>query len=173
MAKLIDGKAVSASVRAQVAQEVQELKAKGLHPGLAVVIVGDDPASRTYVNNKKKACAETGIYSEEYALPATTTQEELLSLVRSLNEKPDIHGILVQSPLPKGLDEEAVIEEMNPQKALSFVKNELSGYWDKREMISQILSFLVDIQNIDNMPHWSESAQMAELLLAAVTHDGV
>ena len=113
MAKLIDGKAVSASVRAQVAQE---LKAKGLHPGLAVVIVGDDPASRTYVNNKKKACAETGIYSEEYALPATTTQEELLSLVRSLNEKPEIHGILVQSPLPNGLDEEAVIEEINPQK---------------------------------------------------------
>ena len=110
MAKLIDGKAVSASVRAQVAQEVQELKAKGLHPGLAVVIVGDDPASRTYVNNKKKACAETGIYSEEYALPATTTQEELLSLVRSLNEKPEIHGILVQSPLPEGLDEEAVIK---------------------------------------------------------------
>ena len=118
MAKLIDGKAVSASVRAQVAQEVQELKAKGLHPGLAVVIVGDDPASRTYVNNKKKACAETGIYSEEYALPATTTQEELLSLVRSLNEKPEIHGILVQSPLPKGLDEEAVIEEINPQKGV-------------------------------------------------------
>lgn len=116
MAKLIDGKAVSASVRAQVAQEVQDLKAKGLHPGLAVVIVGDDPASRTYVNNKKKACAETGIYSEEYALPATTTQEELLSLVRSLNEKPEIHGILVQSPLPNGLDEEAVIEEINPQK---------------------------------------------------------
>lgn len=116
MAKLIDGKAVSASVRAQVAQEVQELKSKGLHPGLAVVIVGDDPASRTYVNNKKKACAETGIYSEEYALSATTTQEELLSLVRSLNEKPEIHGILVQSPLPEGLDEEAVIEEINPQK---------------------------------------------------------
>lgn len=116
MAKLIDGKAVSASVRAQVAQEVQKLKSKGLHPGLAVVIVGDDPASRTYVNNKKKACAETGIYSEEYALPATTTQEELLSLVRSLNEKPEIHGILVQSPLPNGLDEEAVIEEINPQK---------------------------------------------------------
>lgn len=116
MAKLIDGKAVSASVRAQVAQEVQELKAKGLHPGLAVVIVGDDPASRTYVNNKKKACAETGIYSEEYALSATTTQEELLSLMRSLNEKPEIHGILVQSPLPNGLDEEAVIEEINPQK---------------------------------------------------------
>ena len=116
MAKLIDGKAVSASVRAQVAQEVATMKEKGVTPGLAVVIVGDDPASRTYVNNKKKACAETGIYSEEYALPASTTQEELLELVRTLNEKPDIHGILVQSPLPKGLDEEAVIEEINPRK---------------------------------------------------------
>mgnify|MGYP005778716253 CR=1 FL=1 len=116
MAKLIDGKAVSASVRAQVAQEVAAMKEKGVTPGLAVVIVGDDPASRTYVNNKKKACAETGIYSEEYALPASTTQEELLELVRTLNEKPDIHGILVQSPLPKGLDEEAVIEEINPRK---------------------------------------------------------
>ena len=116
MAKLIDGKAVSASVRAQVAQEVAAMKEKGVTPGLAVVIVGDDPASRTYVNNKKKACAETGIYSEEYALPASTTQGELLELVRTLNEKPDIHGILVQSPLPKGLDEEAVIEEINPRK---------------------------------------------------------
>ena len=116
MAKLIDGKAVSASVRAQVAQEVAAMKEKGVTPGLAVVIVGDDPASRTYVNNKKKACAETGIYSEEYAFPASTTQEELLELVRTLNEKPDIHGILVQSPLPKGLDEEAVIEEINPRK---------------------------------------------------------
>ena len=116
MAKLIDGKAVSASVRAQVAQEVAAMKEKGVTPGLAVVIVGDDPASRTYVNNKKKACAETGIYSEEYALPVSTTQEELLELVRTLNGKPDIHGILVQSPLPKGLDEEAVIEEINPQK---------------------------------------------------------
>ena len=77
---------------------------------------GDDPASRTYVNNKKKACAETGIYSEEYALPASTPQEELLELVRTLNKKPDIHGILVQSPLPDGLDEEAVIEAINPQK---------------------------------------------------------
>ena len=116
MATRIDGKAVSASVRAQVAQEVEQLKAKGVCPGLAVVIVGDDPASRTYVNNKKKACAETGIYSEEYALPASTTQEELLELVRTLNKKPDIHGILVQSPLPDGLDEEAVIEAINPQK---------------------------------------------------------
>ena len=76
MAKLIDGKAVSASVRAQVAEEVEQLKQQGVTPGLAVVIVGDDPASRTYVNNKKKACAQTGIYSEEYALPATTRNNQ-------------------------------------------------------------------------------------------------
>ena len=116
MAKKIDGKAVAASVRAQVAEEVKELAGKGVVPGLAVVIVGDDPASRTYVNNKKKACAEAGIYSEEYALPATTTQEELLALVHKLNNKKDINGILVQSPLPKGLDEEAVVEEISPEK---------------------------------------------------------
>lgn len=116
MAKQINGKMVSAQVRADVALEVQELKQKGITPGLAVVIVGDDPASRTYVNNKKKACAETGIYSEEYALPASTTQQELMNLVARLNEKNDIHGILVQSPLPNGLDEEAVVEAINPQK---------------------------------------------------------
>ena len=98
MAVRIDGKAVAATVRAGVAEEVAALKEKGIFPGLAVVIVGDDPASRTYVNNKKKACAETGIYSEEYALPASTTQEELLRLVETLNQKKDIHGILVQSP---------------------------------------------------------------------------
>lgn len=116
MAKQINGKMVSAQVRSDVALEVQELKQKGITPGLAVVIVGDDPASRTYVNNKKKACAETGIYSEEYALPASTTQQELMNLVARLNEKNDIHGILVQSPLPNGLDEEAVVEAINPQK---------------------------------------------------------
>lgn len=116
MAKLIDGKAVSASVRAQVAEEVEQLKQQGVTPGLAVVIVGDDPASRTYVNNKKKACAQTGIYSEEYALLATTTQEELMELIEKLNNKKDINGILVQSPLPNGLDEEAVVEAIVPEK---------------------------------------------------------
>ena len=116
MAKLIDGKAVAASVRAQVAGEVLQLKDKGVVPGLAVVIVGDDPASRTYVNNKKKACVETGVYSEEYALPASTSQQELLNLVNQLNHKKDIHGILVQSPLPKGLDEAAIVEAINPNK---------------------------------------------------------
>lgn len=116
MAQRIDGKAVSAKVRAEVAQEVAALKERGVTPGLAVVIVGDDPASRIYVNNKKKACQATGIHSEEYALPASTTQEELLALVDQLNRKEDIHGILVQSPLPKGLDEGAVVEAIDPQK---------------------------------------------------------
>lgn len=116
MAVLIDGKAVSAKVKAQVAQETEELKAKGVCPGLAVVIVGDDPASRIYVNNKKKACAAAGIYSEEHALPGDTTQEELLDLIDTLNKREEIHGILVQSPLPKGLDEAAVVEKIDPKK---------------------------------------------------------
>ena len=116
MAKIIDGKAVSAAVRAGAKQEVEALKAQGIQPGLAVVIVGDDPASRVYVNNKKKACAEIGIHSEEYALPKETTQEELLDLVRRLNDKKDINGILVQLPLPKGLDEKEVIETISPLK---------------------------------------------------------
>ncbi len=116
MAVLIDGKAVSAKVKAQVAQETEELKAKGICPGLAVVIVGDDPASRIYVNNKKKACAAAGIYSEEHALPGDTTQEELLDLIDTLNKREEIHGILVQSPLPKGLDEAAVVEKIDPKK---------------------------------------------------------
>lgn len=116
MAKRIDGKTIAAEVRAQVAHEVDELVQKGIKPGLAVVIVGDDPASRTYVNNKKKACAEAGIYSEEYALPATISQLELMTLVGKLNAKYDINGILVQSPLPNNLDEEAVVEAINPEK---------------------------------------------------------
>lgn len=116
MAEIIDGKAIAAAVRQDAAGEVRALVEKGIQPGLAVVIVGDDPASRIYVNNKKKACQEIGVYSEEYALPATTTQEELLQLIHKLNEKKEINGILVQSPLPKGLDEKAVVENIDPQK---------------------------------------------------------
>lgn len=114
--QIIDGKKVSAEVKAQVAKETEELKKQGVTPGLAVVIVGDDPASRVYVNNKKKACELVGFKSEEYALPASTTQQELLDLVKELNEKKDINGILVQLPLPKHLDEKAVIEAINPIK---------------------------------------------------------
>ncbi len=116
MANLINGKEVAAKVKAKVAAETEKLAELGITPGLAVVIVGDDPASRVYVNNKKKACEEVGFYSEEYALPAETTQEELLELVRKLNNKCDIDGILVQLPLPKHLDEKAVIEAISPSK---------------------------------------------------------
>lgn len=114
--KIIDGKAVSAKVRQEIKKEVEKLKDKGITPGLAVVIVGQDPASRVYVNNKKKACLELGMYSEEYALPEETTQEELLRLVQKLNDKEDIHGILVQLPLPKHLDEKTVINNIDPKK---------------------------------------------------------
>lgn len=116
MAVRIDGKAIAARVKARVAEEVAALKEQGIRPGLAVVIVGDDPASRIYVNNKKKACEATGIYSEEYALPAGTSQQELLDLIGRLNRKLEISGILVQSPLPAGLDEGAVVEKIDPGK---------------------------------------------------------
>ncbi len=115
-AKIIDGKKTSAKLRAGIHEKVEALKARGITPGLAVVIVGNDPASRVYVNNKKKACAECGIYSEEYALPEETTEEALLALVRELNERPDIHGILVQLPLPKHISEDKVILTIRPEK---------------------------------------------------------
>lgn len=116
MAIIIDGKKVSAQVKEQVRIETEELVKKGIKPGLAVIIVGDDPASRVYVNNKKKACEKVGFLSKEFALPATTTQEELLSLVKELNEDKEINGILCQLPLPKSLDEKAVIEAISPLK---------------------------------------------------------
>lgn len=115
--QIIDGKKVSANVKESVRLECERLvKEHGVTPGLAVVIVGDDPASRVYVNNKKKACELVGFKSEEYALPAETTQEELLSLVDTLNNKDDINGILVQLPLPKHLDDKSVIERISPKK---------------------------------------------------------
>lgn len=116
MATILDGKAVSAAVKQEVRAEVEALREGGLQVGLAVIIVGDNPASRTYVNNKKKACAEAGIHSEEYALPASTTMEELLTLIDELNHKDSIHGILCQLPLPEGLDEKAVIAAIAPEK---------------------------------------------------------
>ena len=115
-AKIIDGKSVSAEVKAAVAAETAQLKEKVIVPGLAVIIVGDDPASRVYVNNKKKACAAVGFHSEEYALPAQTTENELLHLVRELNENPHINGILVQLPLPAQIDEHKVIAAIAPEK---------------------------------------------------------
>ena len=114
--QIIDGKSIAAKVRASAAEDVERLKQDGVECTLAVVIVGDDPASRVYVNNKKKACAEIGIASEEYALPASTTQGELMELVRRLNDSKNVNGILVQLPLPKHLDEKMVIEAIRPDK---------------------------------------------------------
>ena len=116
MAQIIDGKAVSAAVRANVREQTEQLKAKGITPGLAVIIVGDDPASRVYVNNKKKACLDVGFYSEEYAMPADTTMEQLCDVIDTLNARDDIDGILCQLPLPKHLDEKAVIDRIDPSK---------------------------------------------------------
>lgn len=127
MAKIIDGKAVSARVRAEVAAETAELKKQGITPGLAVIIVGDDPASRVYVNNKKKACAEVGFVSEEFALPADTDQSELLALVKCLNDRSDINGILCQLPLPEGLDDKAVIKAIAPEKDVDAFNEENVG----------------------------------------------
>ena len=117
MAKIIDGKEVSAQVKEQVKEEAAQLKAAtGLQVGLAVVIVGNNPASRVYVNNKKKACEAVGCQSFEYALDEDTTQEELLELVEVLNENPQVNGILVQLPLPKQIDEKAIINAISPDK---------------------------------------------------------
>ena len=114
--KLIDGKIISASVKERVKEEVEALKKEGITTGLAVIIVGEDPASKVYVANKKKACEMLGIISEEYALPENTTQEELLALIDELNNKTTINGILCQLPLPKHLDEQAVINAILPEK---------------------------------------------------------
>ncbi len=117
MANIIDGKAVSAAVKHEVAEETARLKdEKGLKIGLAVVIVGNNPASRVYVNNKKKACEAVGFQSFEYALDENTTQEQLLDLISVLNRDVRVNGILVQLPLPAHIDEKKVIEAISPDK---------------------------------------------------------
>lgn len=113
---IIDGKAVSKAVKSQVLKECEELKAKGVTPGLAVIIVGEDPASQVYVRNKEKACDECGFYSEKYALSENTTQEELNALVDKLNKDDKINGILCQLPLPSHLDDKEVINRIDPIK---------------------------------------------------------
>ncbi len=115
-ATLIDGKALAASMREQLAESVAELKSKSVVPGLAVVLVGDDPASRVYVSMKEKACAKVGIFSDEHRLSAETTQEDLLALVDKLNNDSRIDGILVQLPLPPHIDEDAVLTAIAPEK---------------------------------------------------------
>ena len=116
MAKILDGKAVAARVRGEIAAETAALSENGKTPCLAVIIVGNNPASRVYVNNKKKACAEVGFLSLEYALPEATTQKELFALIDELNSRADVNGILVQLPLPGHISEADVIERISPTK---------------------------------------------------------
>lgn len=116
MAEIIDGRAVARSVEARASEKVESLKRRGIEPGLAVVLVGDDPASQVYVNMKKKACTRCGVRSEEVRLPDGTSEKELLSIVGELNHRKDIHGILVQLPLPKGIDSSRVIMAVDPSK---------------------------------------------------------
>lgn len=116
-ARLLDGKAVASAIRSEVAAEAKEVASRiGRPPGLAVVLVGEDPASRVYVRNKGRACAEAGFGSEQLTLPAATTQEELLAHIGRLNADPAVDAVLVQLPLPRHIDEGAVIEAVAPQK---------------------------------------------------------
>ncbi|MEE1066180.1 MAG: bifunctional methylenetetrahydrofolate dehydrogenase/methenyltetrahydrofolate cyclohydrolase FolD [Acutalibacteraceae bacterium] len=128
MYKLISGKEVSESVKLRVADEVKALKADGIEPCLAVILVGDDPASRVYVNNKKKACEFCGIRSLEYVLPAETTEEELIALVKKLNDDKSVNGILCQLPLPKHLDEKKVLNLIKPEKDVDAFHPENVGH---------------------------------------------
>lgn len=113
---LISGKAISEAVRGDLKLRTEKLKEKGITPGLAVILVGEDPASKVYVNNKEKACVELGFYSEKYLLPEDTTEETLLNLIDKLNADEKINGILVQLPLPRHLDEKKVTERILPIK---------------------------------------------------------
>jgi methylenetetrahydrofolate dehydrogenase (NADP+) / methenyltetrahydrofolate cyclohydrolase len=115
-AQVIDGKAIAAKVRGRIAGQVEQLKAQGVTPGLAVVLVGDDPASRVYVGMKKKLCIELGMHSSDHELPADTSEAQLLALIEQLNNDDKIHGILVQLPLPAQIDTDKVLEAISPLK---------------------------------------------------------
>ena len=116
MNKIIDGKAIAADIRKQIAADVVALQGQGITPGLAVVLVGDDPASRVYVSMKEKACEQAGIFSDEHKLPVETTEAQLLALIKELNSDQRIDGILVQLPLPEHIDENKVLEAISPTK---------------------------------------------------------
>src|ERR1700675_3278484 len=116
MAKLIAGRAIAEKVYVDLHREIAKLKSQGVTPGLAVVLVGDNPASRAYVRSKDKMCRDLGLHSVKLELPAETTQAELLARVEELNRDPAIHGILVQSPPPEQIDETAIIRALDPAK---------------------------------------------------------
>ena len=154
MAKLIDGKVISAAVKQRVADEVAELKANGIEPCLAVIIVGEDPASKVYVANKEKACAATGMKSLKFALPAETTNEELLALIEKLNNDKSVNGILCQLPLPRHLDETAVINAISPLKDVDAfhpvnVGKIMTGDYDFLPCTPAGIMEMLDYENID------------------------
>lgn len=154
MAKLIDGKVISAAVKQRVADEVAELKTKGIEPCLAVIIVGEDPASKVYVANKEKACAATGMKSLKFALPAETTNEELLALIEKLNNDSSVNGILCQLPLPRHLDETAVINAISPLKDVDAfhpvnVGKIMTGDYDFLPCTPAGIMEMLDYENID------------------------
>ena len=124
MATIIDGKTIAADLRKDIAEDIKALKASGKKPGLAVILVGDDPASHVYVGNKVKACAEVGIESYEHRMPADSTQAEVRHAIKNLNANPDVHGILLQLPLPEHLNSDVLIQSIAPEKdvdGLTFV----------------------------------------------------
>ncbi len=116
MAEILSGTALAEKIRKRIKSETEELKKSGITPGLAVILVGEDPASKVYVRNKTKACEELGFYHEQYNLPASVSEDEILDLVEVLNHSDKIHGILIQSPLPKGLDFKNIIDHISPNK---------------------------------------------------------
>src|SRR5262245_57793603 len=116
MGALIDGGALAERIKADVAAKVAALKARGVTPGLTVVLVGDDPASAVYVGSKERTCIELGMHGETIRLPATTAQDELLAIVDRLNADPTVHGILVQMPLPKQIDADTIVRRIRPDK---------------------------------------------------------
>ncbi|KAI6244353.1 Bifunctional methylenetetrahydrofolate dehydrogenase/methenyltetrahydrofolate cyclohydrolase FolD [Aphelenchoides fujianensis] len=153
-AKLIDGKAFAADLRARIAGEVAELKAKhGLTPGLAVVLVGEDPASQVYVRNKGQQTEEAGMYSETHRLPAETTQDELLAVVAKLNADPKIHGVLVQFPVPAHISQMDVVAALSPDK-------DVDGLTDTLGDLSGKNAVVIGRSNLMGKP-------MAQMLLAA------
>lgn len=115
-AQLIDGKKVAEEMRAELRVEIESLKTRGIVPGLGVILAGDDPASQSYVSSKERACTSLGIYSDDNRLPASTSQADLIALIEKMNRDPKIHGILVQLPLPRHIDEKVVIRTIDPSK---------------------------------------------------------
>jgi methylenetetrahydrofolate dehydrogenase (NADP+)/methenyltetrahydrofolate cyclohydrolase len=134
--QVISGKVLSQQLRGWIAQKVQSLKNQGTTPGLAVVLVGDDPASHSYVAGKEKACKELGMFNRDIRLSADTSEERILSIVQELNDDPSIHGILVQLPLPKHVDEQKVIMAIHPLKDVDGFHRFRSAIWSWAKTVS-------------------------------------